>query len=77
MSGSGKRSVMSVGTNSFDLRRKVPISRRLRAEVCANVKLPTFAPQYTAGGTDQPITLCEGDGMFEVHVAEVNALIYV
>ena len=74
LSGNGSRRVMSVGSNSFDLRTKIPISRRVRAEVCGNVKLPMLAPQYSVASNT--LSLSE-DGMFEIHVAEVNAILYV
>jgi len=76
LSGRGNRRVMSVGPNSFDWRTKVPISRRFRAEVCGNVKLPMLRPQYTLGSGDAT-SVFDVEGRFEVHVAEVNALVYV
>jgi len=76
VSGRGKRRIMSVGSNSFDVRTKLPISRRLRAEVCGNVKLPTLRPQYTLGSGDA-LTAFDCEGKFELHLAEVNAIIYL
>ncbi|WZN62935.1 hypothetical protein HKI87_06g44800 [Chloropicon roscoffensis] len=75
-SGRGNRRVTSVGANSFDVRTKVPISRMLRAEVCGNVKLPMLRPQYTVGSSSIE-SVFDVEGRFEIHVAEVNALLYV
>jgi len=68
--------VTSVGANSFDVRTKVPISRMLQAEVCGNVKLPMLRPQYTVGSSSIE-SVFDVEGRFEIHVAEVNALLYV
>ena len=76
LSGGGNRRITSVGSNSFDMRTKIPISRRLQAEVCGNVKLPMLRPQYTIGTSDVT-SVFDCEGKFEVHVAEVNAILYV
>ena len=66
-----------MGSNSFDIRTKIPLSRHVRAEVCGNVTLPMVTPQYTVGASTIDLPWQDSAGAFELHVAEVNAIIYV
>ena len=77
ISGNSRRSnITSVGSNSFDVRTKVPLSRNIRAEVCGNVRLPMLTPQYTVGANTIDLPWHEEVGNFELHLAEVNAIVY-
>jgi len=72
---SGNHEATAVAPCSFDLRTKIPISRRVRSEVCANVGIPMLQPQYSAGGNGSEIAF--HDGSFSLHLAEINAIVYV
>ena len=71
--GSVQRNTTENG--SIDIRAKVPISKRIRAEICGNVKVPMIVPQYSASTRGSQIALHDDD--FAVHIAEVNGILYL
>jgi len=57
--------------NSFDVRQRFSIARGFGMEVCGAVTLPTPAARYSHSSG----TLSLGEGAFQMHVAEVNAVL--
>lgn len=73
----GSRQGMWARTNreGFDLRTKVPLLPVLSAEVCGNVKVPLPASEYSQEAQDRRLVIGTGD--LHLHIAEVNAYLYV
>lgn len=70
----------AVGDNqpSFDMRAKVPLlSKNLKAEVCANCKLPFPAARFSHDAEDGAAELSLGRGSVHLHVAQANLALYV
>ena len=73
----GARQGMWARTNreGFDIRSKVPLLPVLSAEICGNVKLPLPASEYSQEAQDQRLVIGSGD--LHLHIAELNAYLYV
>ena len=58
----------------LDLETQIPITRSLKLEACGTARIPLPAAQYSSSSGDVALELQEP---FHLHLAELNAVVYV
>ena len=58
----------------LDLETQIPVTRSLKLEACGTARIPLPVAQYSAATGDMALELQEP---FHLHLAEINAVLYV